>query len=275
MEPKSLKFDLSCVEFSKKDKKRDVRIPTVMNNELAEEIGIYVGDGSMNIYNYTSRGNYWLQFTGNASEELEYYKNHVFNLLKRIYNICGNILFSKKDNSLCLRIYSKAVTTFKIKVLKLPFGKQKARNAFIPEFLFTSKEFLASFLRGLADSDFTLTFKKKHKNFHYYPIIKAGFASEKLINDISKALNILGFEYDAQLNVKINLNGKVFKRNEIYICGKNNLKKWMKIIGFSNPKHLTKYFIWRKFGFCPPNTTLNQRLLVLNDKMNISKITPW
>ena len=90
-----------------------------------------------------------------------------------------------------------------------------------------------------------------------------------------KALDLLGFSYSVQFNVKVTLNSKNFKRNEIYISGKENLKKWMKFIGFSNEKHLTKYLIWKKFGFCPPNTTLKQRLLILNDKMNILKITPW
>ena len=36
--------------FSSKDKLRKLKIPNKMTPKLAEEIGIHLGDGSMNIY---------------------------------------------------------------------------------------------------------------------------------------------------------------------------------------------------------------------------------
>ena len=38
----------------------------------------------------------------------------------------------------------------------------------------------------------------------------------------------------------------------------------MSLIGSNNPKHITKFWIWQKWGFCPPRTKLNMRMLILN-----------
>jgi len=40
----------------------------------------------------------------------------------------------------------------------------------------------------------------------------------------------------------------------------------MNFIGFNNPVHITKYQIWKKFGFCPPNTNLQHRIRILDDE---------
>ncbi len=65
--------------------------------------------------------------------------------------------------------------------------------------------------------------------------------------------------------------------NQIEICGKEQLELWMKKIGFNSRKHLTKYLVWKKFGFCPPNTTLPERELILKgelDSYSFYKRTP-
>lgn len=48
----------------------------------------------------------------------------------------------------------------------------------------------------------------------------------------------------------------------------NEIKKWFEIIGSSNPRHLTRYFVWKKFGFLPPYTNINERKDMLNGKID-------
>ena len=48
----------------------------------------------------------------------------------------------------------------------------------------------------------------------------------------------------------------------------NQLEYWMKSIGFNSRKHLTKYLIWKKSGFCPPYTSLPQREQILNEELD-------
>ncbi len=49
------------------------------------------------------------------------------------------------------------------------------------------------------------------------------------------------------------------------ISSKNNLNYWFNIVRPKNPIHITKYLIWKKFGYCPQNTTVYQRLKMLKD----------
>ena len=40
----------------------------------------------------------------------------------------------------------------------------------------------------------------------------------------------------------------------------------MKLVGFSNPKHITKIKVWEKLGYCPPKTTYLERLKILKEE---------
>ena len=67
------------------------------------------------------------------------------------------------------------------------------------------------------------------------------------------------------------------KKNEnrvylVTINGIRGLDRWMESVGMKNPVKLTRYLIWKKFGFCPPNTTLKQREDILNGKLDIYSI---
>lgn len=39
--------------------------------------------------------------------------------------------------------------------------------------------------------------------------------------------------------------------------------KWFDVIGSSNPRHQTKYEVWKKFGFLPPRTSIIERKAML------------
>lgn len=71
-------------------------------------------------------------------------------------------------------------------------------------------------------------------------------------------------EYDYKRHDK--RTGKTYTSQCIYLNGKKNLNLWLKLIGTNNPKHHTKYLIWKKFGYCEPRTTVNERLSLLNKK---------
>ena len=45
-----MKFNLSKIKFSKSDLNKNITLPKRITADLAEEIGLHIGDGSMNIY---------------------------------------------------------------------------------------------------------------------------------------------------------------------------------------------------------------------------------
>jgi len=60
------------------------------------------------------------------------------------------------------------------------------------------------------------------------------------------------------------------KRHVVSVSGTDELAKWMEMIGTKNDAQFSRYLIWKKFGFCPSNTSLSQREDILNGKLAIS-----
>ena len=49
-----MKFDLSEIKLSRKDVKRGLKFPSEMNEQLAEDIGIMIGDGCILSYKHNN-----------------------------------------------------------------------------------------------------------------------------------------------------------------------------------------------------------------------------
>jgi hypothetical protein len=76
------------------------------------------------------------------------------------------------------------------------------------------------------------------------------------------------------LNIKCTLwtsRGKSPRKTayNIQIGGGICVNRWFQIIGSKNPKHVTKYLIWKQFGFIPPYTCLKQRKAVLAGELRL------
>lgn len=234
--------------------KKEVIIPKKVTKELAELCGIILGDGHIT-YN-KNNGDYRVEISGDLRED-EYF-NHISSLIISLFN--KNPTIKIKDDELRLYFSSKKIID-KLIDLGLPAGKKKY-IARIPNWAIYNKEFGAHFLRGLADTDFCICFKKGERLKHDYPVIKVGLCSKNLIEDIKTLLNKFGITY-YYLYMKRKTNFGIFDLYELDINGRENLEKWMKTIGFSNPKHLTKIAIWRRFGYYNPHTIYKERLKML------------
>lgn len=267
-------FDLSSIEFSKSDLEREIKIPDEMSEHLAEEIGIHVGDGSLGIYKFPNQ-TMWLYRISGSLEEFDHYKKYVQKLLCSLFNFSGSLSIVAK-NECQIKIFSRAIATFKADVLKLPAGS-KSKSVRIPEFV-KPLQYAKPFLRGLADSDFSFTFKKKHWDVHKYPVIQAAFASKALVDDLQSLLSEMRFKpYTCMDIVAPDSRGNLHKIHCLYLPGKENLTKWAREIGFGSQISKTKFLIWKKFGFCPPLTTFKDRIKILSgdiDPIEFEKSRP-
>ena len=54
----------------------------------------------------------------------------------------------------------------------------------------------------------------------------------------------------------------------VSICGGIQVNKWFEYMGSNNSKHITKYQVWKKFGFCPPFTNLETRKKMLKNELS-------
>jgi len=242
--------------------------------ELAEICGIHAGDGYLRMRKQ-NKGE--IDISGHL-EEKDYYYNHVIPLFNKVFNL--NIkgrYFSR--GSYGFVIYNKKVAQL-LNELGFPFGN-KSKIVEVPKQILESNEKIlyTRFLRGLFDTDGCLYFqnRKTGKNYtefkrkhNYYPIISLTSVSKLLMESIGFMLKELGLKHFAYGHQPKNLRDSY--RYVIIISGVKRLQRWMELIGIKNSVKLTRYLVWKKFGFCPPHTSLEQRKDLLKDKLNIYNI---
>lgn len=265
-----MELDNSKVEFSKVDLKQGVRIPSNITPELAYFVGLHIGDGSMNIYKH----DHYMNISGHLIDEYDFYKSRLIPLTEGLFN--KKVYFKKRvkkgHSMIRIQYRSKAILTFLNKTLGLPLGPKNRCE--IPKEILKDRDLVKQFIKGLADTEFSLAFKRRHKNRHYYPVITYCTKDLFLIKKVYNLLKELGFSLHISYNVKSKSRDKIFIRHQLDLNGVKNLDLWMKEIGFNSSKHITKYLVWRKFGYCPSNTNIHQREAILKGKLDINKAYP-
>ncbi|MFA7708254.1 MAG: LAGLIDADG family homing endonuclease [Candidatus Pacearchaeota archaeon] len=242
--------------------------------EIAEICGIHAGDG----YLRCREGNKGeVQICGSL-EEKEYYNNHVIPLLNNLFNLSINgKTFSSTYGFVC---YNRLVRETFLE-LGFPQGK-KSDSVRVPKIILDSKnkELFCRFLRGIFDTDGNLSFRKSYAGinkfnikYNQYPTIRLTTISKFLAEDIIRMLHELDILF-------FYFNHDTKKENEkrkylITISGIDGLEKWMELIGMKNPVKLSRYLVWKKFGFCPTNLTLKQREEILNGELDIYSMSPY
>ena len=248
-------LDLSPVEFSRYDLEIGTILPRKLTPQLAEDIGIHIGDGSMGVYdNY----DYLLQYGGDPSNEKEYYDNHVARLKMNLYHrhVRPRLLPSGIYG---FKFKSKAVVKFYNQVIGLPLGpKNRIR---IPNTIKEAgSDILIACVRGIVDTDFGLGFGTSGKKKNTYPELKAWFKSIGLVKDLQLIFEDMGFRTVVRLNIPFHNHAHYC--HSVSLPGYENFMSWFKIIGSNNPKHITKYLLWNYMKVCPSSTT-PQRLKLI------------
>jgi|GEM_PF-353688 len=213
-----------------------LKFPKLLSEELAEEIGLHIGDGTL------SKTRNYFALRGYSRDEYEYYTGHISKLYRSIYNFKPKI-FSR--GSICgFEKCSKPIFMFKTKILGLPYGK-KSHIVDIPKIIKESRneKIIAACIRGILDSDGCIWFSENGA----YPRIDISSKSKSLIRSIGFYLEKMGFQPNLY-----------YDDTKIVLYGKLMLDMWMEKIGTNHPKHNAKIEIWEKFGRCPPRLSYNK-----------------
>jgi len=220
-------------KFSVNDLKRKVRFPN-KNINLAEFFGILTGDGFMNIYR---KYDYVIEIAGNKLSDKSYLKVYLTNLIKKLFNIIPRYIERNDQNSIYLRICSKAVFNY-----LLEKGFKKGRKGFIgiPLWIRENKEFMRYFVRGLFDTDGCISIKNKEGT--KYPTISISSKSNKLLNIVRGYLEDRGINcvFMKQIDNSRKYSHEVI-RYKIEINGYKNLQVWFNLIKSSNDRNIKKY----------------------------------
>ncbi len=121
--------------------------------------------------------------------------------------------------------------------------------------------------------DYTKYADDFNSKYHTKARIRIGLISGKLIDQTYKLCK----ENKFRCIKRIKKRGFSYHRNcsDVHILEINeidSINRWFRELIPSNQKHLTKYKIWKKFGFCPPKTTLAQRKDILKNRLDPYKL---
>ena len=256
------------IEYSWRDKEKGITLPKYLSEDLAYLVGVHIGDGSMGIYKSSKRVEYKNEFSGHLINDKLFHKSILVPLFKKLFN------FEPKTRVSCagthsVYLTSKAITTYFHKCLQLPLGKKSAIID-IPKFIqLAGSKYYFACIRGVFDTDFILSFKNKNKTVHNYPIIELSVSSESLVSSIAKLIdkhNISNFT--SKMVVDDPRFKTITKQFLVTISGKKNLQNWFNLIGSRNPSYLSRYALYKKYGFCPSYTNYLERRDMLVGKLD-------
>ncbi|MBD3355290.1 hypothetical protein GF361_04880 [Candidatus Woesearchaeota archaeon] len=238
---------LQKISLSKKDKAKGLKIPKKINQDLAYLIGVFAGDGSLgyrpNKYEYS------LKCVGNPKDEKEFYNKIIKQKFTKVFGFSPDIKLFDKETTFGFRVFSKALITYLTKIIGLPLGS-KYKTLKIPNKIFANNNLIIQFVKGVIDTDGSISFKKKYKKYPYYPVISFSSKSKNFTKEIANWLKNQDFKIVEKYDYKIidfrTKQGYTII-NRIELNGNQNLIKWMNKIGFSSPKHIKKIKkYWKK-----------------------------
>jgi hypothetical protein len=225
--------------------------------ELAELVGILLGDGSIGEYKSNYKGaikkQYRIKVTGDMNEDLPYFKEYVSPLMTAVFSKEPLLRFKKEENTAELLLFGKE---YYDSLMNLGLQRAPKKDvAVVPKFI-TSYNLSRFFLRGLFDTDGCLIFDAQHTSRHYYPRLEIKFQPSPMRSQVFDMLVGEGFKPI----ISVTGSKEVLR---IQLNGEKQLSRWVERIGFKNIRHLTKYCLWKKQHYCPTQTTLRQRINLL------------
>ncbi len=211
--------------------------PKEISEELAEETGWHIGDGSMNYYKNHEKMIGLYQLRGHIEDDRPHYIQRIKPLFKNIYGIDVSLREMPSTRVFGFQIWSNELVEFKQK-LGLKIGPKL--DIKIPDIFLDDKKLRIAVVRGVFDTDGCIYLEKKNNKL--YPRIEIFTISNILAQQLLDILTELGFRTTKYLAEKAN-RIKSNKRlgYKISIRGEEMFHRFIKIISPQNPKHLAKY----------------------------------
>lgn len=185
-----------------------------LNSKLAEFIGAYLGDGTLT--------DYFIRISGDKRYDLPYLK-YLANLTKKLFGLNPSIKFEKNRNLAFLEIRSKCLCEFLEEKFDIHPGNKIKNKTTIPIQIIKSKELFMHCLRGLIDTDGSVSKDNK--------ALSLRFSS----NNPYLLTQIYG------LGKKYSLFTFSRRSNEIGTKNKNKILKYFKTVGSSNLRHIVRF----------------------------------
>jgi hypothetical protein len=220
-----------------------------MTEKFAYFLGVLLGDGSVGSVKLPT-----IYLVGDLNEERGFYDYVLVPLITKLFKITPYSYVRRGKSAYAIHFKSKRLVEYLVSELDFPNGgAQKYLPVCITSF---PERIILAFIRGLFDADGSMVFSRKTYRTNQYPTIEIKTVSQGLGLSVRQVLAVCGF--------RSSLNHSA-ESWVVRINGSKMLELWMNKVGSRNIKHLTKYLVWKKEGFCPPKTTVLERMQILTN----------
>ncbi len=210
---------------------KEIKIPED-SEELAEFYGAMLGDGNSHrtcFYNsrQDKRGTYMIRIVGDSRLDRVYLLDYIRPIIEKLFEVKVRQSIFKGTNAMFLEVHGcKLIDFLESKGFK-PGNKIK-NELNIPNWIKRNPNYLKACLRGLYDTDGSV-YKLTNQNSYQICFTNVNF---KLMNDVRNSL------------LKLGINCSKISKKDIYITKKSELRNFLKLVGFSNSRHLKKIKMW-------------------------------
>lgn len=207
--------------FSKNFNLKSIKIPE-LDEKLAEFIGAYLGDGNITEYQIKIAGDYRYDY---------FYFNYLSRLVFELFGVSANITRVKKNNTSLFILYSKNICTFLHKNFGINYGHKINNKTIIPPQILNDEKLSIACLRGLMDTDGSVSRRGRKGSQFCLQFTSHNPLLLNQVTEIGKKLHLFTF----------------FDKTGTGTNKWENIQKYFKIVGSSNPKHIIR-FLLRKEG---------------------------
>jgi len=193
------------------------------SQDLAEFVGIILGDGGITQYQVT--------ITLHYKDDKEYGK-FVVALIKKLFNVPVGACYCEKDSVVRFFVSRIKLVRFCVDKIGLKIGNKVKQRVDIPDWIKQSKLYSIACVRGLVDTDgcvFTHSYKVNGKLYKYKKICFTSYSSP-LRQSVFNILKDNG------------LNSRFAQNRDVRVDSIADVKKYFRIFTSHNPKHLKRYF---------------------------------
>lgn len=192
-----------------------------LSNDLAEFVGIMLGDGGM------SEGQLCIYLNSKDDKE---YAHFVQELVKKLFKIKPSVYKRKDCNVKCILISRKRLIKY-CELIGLMIGNKIDNQIDIPRWILKENSYKVACIRGLFDTDgcvYDECHTIKEKKYSYLRMSFVSY-SRKLRKSFYEVLEEMGFDPTIRNERSVKLEKK------------KDVIKYFKEIGTNNPKHKIRY----------------------------------
>ncbi len=183
----------------------------IPSEELAEFVGVILGDGNISKFPRTER----LVIVGNSNNPG--FISHYANIANKLFNKKPTIMEVKYENATRISIYQKNIS----RRLHIPSGDRGKLNIKIPKWIWRRKLYLIKLLKGLFEAEGCLSIHLPTCTYNFQFSNK----NKSILETVLKALKLLGYHPEIRPNsIRLRKKSEALHfqnliRFKKYICG--------------------------------------------------------